>query len=92
MLGGGDISNEYLADGVGELANMIAGVAKSILAENRIKTFISIPRTVMGLGHYIHRPKQVPCVEIKFESDMGDMVLDVALKVARQPATTPSPA
>ena len=89
MLGDEEVSNEFLADGVGELANMIAGVAKTILAEQGIKTFISIPRVILGLSHYIHRPKEVPCVEIEFETEMGNLVLEVALKVLQEaPATS----
>jgi len=87
MLGDEDVTDEYIADGVGELANMVAGVAKTALAESGIRTFISIPRTVIGAGHYVHRPKDVPCVEIKFESDLGSVVLDLALKVVPEVST-----
>jgi chemotaxis protein CheX len=84
MLGEEDVSNEFLADGVGELANMIAGAAKSVLAEKGIKTYISIPRVILGSNHYIHRPKEVPCVKIDFTSELGDIVLEVALKVLQE--------
>ena len=70
-----------ISDALGELANMVAGVAKTTLAERGVKTFISIPRAVIGAGHYVHRPKNVQCVEIKFESDMGTVVLDLAIRV-----------
>ena len=81
MLGGDEANDDDIADGVGELANMVAGVAKTALAERGVKTFISIPRAVIGAGHYVHRPKNVQCVEIKFESDMGTVVLDLAIRV-----------
>jgi chemotaxis protein CheX len=86
MLGDEDVSSEFIADGVGELANMIAGVAKTILAQEGITTFISIPRVILGLSHYIHRPKEVPCVAVDFSTEMGDVVLEVALKVLQETA------
>ena len=90
MLGDEDVSSEFIADGVGELANMIAGVAKTILAEDGVKTFISIPRVVLGLNHYIHRPKEVPCVAVYFSSEMGDIALEVALKVLQEVPAGPA--
>jgi len=89
LLGESNISDDCLADGIGELANMIAGAAKAILASNGIKTFISIPRVVMGHGHCIYRPKEVPCVEIAFETELGNVTLEVCLKVLQEaPAAT----
>jgi len=74
-------SNENVAEGVCELAKLVAARARDILAESGIKAFMSIPRAVIGNCHYIHMPKKVPCVEIEFESELGRFTLEVALKV-----------
>jgi len=92
LLGKGEVSDDNVADGIGELANMIAGAAKTILASQGIKTFISIPRVVMGQGHYINRPKEVPCVEIAFETELGNVTLEVALKVLQENPVAALPA
>jgi len=84
MSGGEDHSNtsdDSVADGICELANMIAEQAKSKLTEMNVKTYISIPRVILGSGHYISRPKEVPCVEIEFDSEAGPFTLGVAFKV-----------
>ena len=88
MLGDQNVTEDYMADGIGELANMIAGSAKAILASNGIKTFISIPRVVLGQSHYIYRPKEVPCVEIAFDTDLGGVTLEICLKVLQETPVT----
>ena len=91
MRGDENVSDDYVADGIGELANMIAGAAKAILASNGIKTFISIPRIVLGQSHCIYRPKEVPCVEIAFDTDLGAVTLEICLKVVLEvPAAAPA--
>lgn len=75
------VSDDRVADAVCELANTIAERAKTKLTEMNIKTYISIARVVLGTGHYISRPKEVPCVEIEFDSEAGPFTLGVAFKV-----------
>jgi len=83
MLGGQDETDESIvADGIGELANMIAGRAKHMLYENELKIFHSIPRVIMGKDHFLHRPKGVPCISIEFQSDLGKFVMEIALKAS----------
>ncbi|HUW32066.1 MAG TPA: chemotaxis protein CheX [Planctomycetota bacterium] len=89
MLGTEEMSDDSLADGIGDLANMVAGSAKAILADSGVRTFISIPRVVLGQAHYIYRPREVPCVEIAFDTDLGAVTLEICLKVLQE---TPTPA
>jgi len=90
MRGEQNVSDDFIADGIGELANRIADAAKTILAKSGIKTFISIPRVVMGQNHHIYRPKEVPCVEIVFDTELGSVTLEICLKVL--PEAAPQPA
>jgi len=92
MVGENDPTKDHIADGVGELVNMVAGMAKGLLAGSGIKTFIAIPRVIFGLGHFIHRPKGVPCVMVRFETEMGNLVLEVALKVLQKTSSSSSQA
>jgi len=79
-----DISADCLLESVCGLAEMAVEKARDLLAESGIKAFTSIPRVVMGSSHYIHTPREVPCVEIEFESELGPFTLEVALKVLNE--------
>jgi len=89
MTGEEELSDDSLADGIGELAAMVAGAANALLDANGVKTFMSIPRVVLGQAHYIYRPKEVPCVEIAFDTDLGMVTLEICLKELQE---TPAPA
>lgn len=51
---------EELRDVVGELANISAGGAKTILSEHGFKLSISLPTVVVGADHYLSSPAAVP--------------------------------
>jgi len=84
MVGEDNPSRDHIADGVGELVNMVAGMAKGLLADSGLKTYIAIPRVIFGLGHFIHRPKGVTCVQVQFETDLGGLALEVALNIHKE--------
>lgn len=69
-------------DAVGELTNMVAGGAKRELATQGLGFKIGIPNVVVGQGHTVVRPKNVPTVCVHFNSDEGKFVLEVCLKRA----------
>jgi len=73
--------DEQVKDAVGELANMVAGGAKSALAAAGYDLRISIPSVIVGPGHTISRPRGVPCIEIPFETDRGGFCVDLCLKL-----------
>jgi chemotaxis protein CheX len=69
--------NEDCTDAIGEIANMIAGNAKTDFpVEN---TSISVPSVVIG-KHKITYPSGVPIVSIPCETSAGRLVIDIALK------------
>lgn len=72
------------ADAVGELANMIAGSAKTSFGRS---TNISVPSIIMGPGHVIARLHDVPCIIIPCSTPFGDFAVEVNLK----PSPTPQP-
>ncbi len=69
-------------DAVGELTNMVAGGAKRDLAAHHLGFKIGIPNVVVGQGHAVVRPKNVPTVCVHFDSSEGPFVLEVCLKRA----------
>jgi chemotaxis protein CheX len=64
-------------DAVGELANMIAGSAKTRFGGG---TSISVPSVILGTGHVIGRLHDVPCIVIPCESSAGAFAVEVSIK------------
>jgi chemotaxis protein CheX len=65
------------ADGVGELANMIAGSAKTAFGGG---TAISVPSIIMGRGHTIAHLHDVPCLVIPCRTAAGEFAVEVNIK------------
>ncbi len=67
-------------DAIGELTNMVAGRAKKRFSERNIKLKISTPNVVVGKNHTIVAPKNTPSIVIPFESDAGELAIQVSLR------------
>jgi chemotaxis protein CheX len=67
-----------LADGIGELANIIAGNAKKDLTQFQLS--ISLPNVIIGKGHIIANPSGVPAMIVPFVSPLGNFAMEVSLK------------
>jgi chemotaxis protein CheX len=67
-----------LIDGVGELANIIAGNAKQHL--NGLDLSISLPNVVVGNDHIIGNKSGIPTIVVPFGSDLGDFAMEISLK------------
>lgn len=65
------------ADAIGELANMIAGAAKSNMGAN---ANITVPNVITGKGHRVSRPSDVPCLVIPCSTPIGNFAVEVAIK------------
>lgn len=74
-------SSPDFADAVGELANMIAGSAKSSLGA---AASITVPNVIIGAGHVIARLSGVPCVVIPCTTPVGDFAVEVNIRQAKQ--------
>ncbi len=72
------IVGEELTDGIGEIANIIAGSAKQHLTNYKLS--ISLPNVVVGAGHKIQVPSGVPTVVVPLQTDIGSFAMEVALK------------
>ena len=67
------------ADALGELTNMIAGAAKKDFGAN---ASISIPTVVMGAGHVITRPSDVPCVSVPCTAGGATFAVELSIRMA----------
>jgi CheY-specific phosphatase CheX len=65
-----------IADGVGEIVNMIAGNAKAALADYVVT--LSFPEVIRGKGHEIGFHRHSDIVTFGFSSEIGDCIVIVA--------------
>ena len=70
--------NDDCTDAIGEIANMIAGNAKTDFPTS--DNSISVPSVVVG-KHKVSYPTGVPVITIPCILDKGEMFIEVALKV-----------
>ena len=76
--------NGDVVDAIGELANIIAGSAKSQL--EHLDLSVSLPSVITGKGHCIQFPTKVTPICIPFDSDWGLITVEVGLS---EPHATP---
>ena len=69
--------SDDFSDAIGELVNMVSGNAKGMF-ENR-DVSISCPSVVLGVGHKIASPKDVPCIVIPCDTDCGEFVIEIMI-------------
>ncbi len=73
--------DEDSTDAIGEIANMIAGNAKTDFPEGN--NSISVPSVVVG-KHQVSYPSGLPIITIPCKTEKGQMVIEVALKANSQ--------
>lgn len=69
-----------LTDGIGELANIIAGFAKKDLAQYKLS--ISLPNVIVGRNHIINTPTGAQTIIVPFTCAIGDFCMEVSLKTS----------
>lgn len=70
--------NDDVLDAVGELANVIAGQAKTDLEQYDLS--VSLPNVITGEGHEIRFPSTTPPLVVPFKTDFGPMRLEVGFE------------
>ncbi|MFW5735579.1 MAG: chemotaxis protein CheX [Oceanidesulfovibrio sp.] len=83
MLGGEELApyGNDVRDGVGELTNMIAGLARRDLAHLGMKFHASVPEVLMGPEHRVEHLAKGPVLSIPFTCPCGDLVVEVCLDI-----------
>lgn len=73
-------ANQEVFDGVGEITNMISGVARTHMEKEGMQVYAAIPSVVYGKNHTINHILKSPSIVIPFETDHGAFVVDVCIK------------
>jgi len=67
-----------VADGIGEIANIVAGAAKPELAALGIDGCdVSLPTVVLGAQHHVFRRRDARCCAVRFRSGVGPFLLQL---------------
>jgi chemotaxis protein CheX len=74
--------NAQVVDTVGELANMIAGAAKSQLSQYQLS--IGLPSVICGKNHSIGFPSNSTPILLPFDSPIGPICIEVGLANSTQ--------
>lgn len=73
--------DKSVCDAVGEMVNIIAGSASALLPQNSSSVIDrSIPSVILGRGHKIHHPPNIPCININFQTEIGAFAMQVSFK------------
>ncbi len=75
--------HEDFADAIGELANMVAGGAKSQFEGLDIS--ISLPNVIVGEHHNVAASKASPRIVIPCDTDAGEFFVEVGMVLAKKP-------
>jgi chemotaxis protein CheX len=71
----------FVADGVGELVNIIAGNAKRQLVKLGFQDLsVSLPNVVVGRHRTVWRSSDMPCLVTRFGSELGPFCLEVNIR------------
>jgi chemotaxis protein CheX len=71
--------NLMVADGIGEIANIIAGNAKQYFNHKALK--LSLPYVGRGVGGKIVMGKGIEDIVVPLNSDLGEFALEIALRI-----------
>lgn len=75
-----EVINGDIEDAVGEITNMVSGVARKKLEYQGMIVSAAIPTVVLGKGHSIMHVLGGPSIIIPFDTDAGAFVVDVCMK------------
>jgi len=73
--------NDEVRDAVGEITNMISGVARKMLESQGLNIQAAIPTIVSGENHAILHVLGGPSVIIPFQTEAGQFYVDVCMNV-----------
>ncbi|MHC4549580.1 MAG: chemotaxis protein CheX [Planctomycetota bacterium] len=72
--------DQDVADGIGELVNVIAGLAKRGLAKIGIRECrTSLPNVILGSQHRVFHQRDAHCFAAHFSSEIGSFLLQILL-------------
>jgi chemotaxis protein CheX len=72
-----EVDDAILGDGIGEMANIVAGVAKSRLSNEDCPLRLSLPSVIVASGHVLPFVEQPEVAHLRLVSDLGEFSLRV---------------
>ena len=75
-----ETADKDVFDAVGEITNMISGVARTYLEKQGMTVYAAIPTVIYGKNHTIDPVLDSPSIIIPFSTEKGDFVVDVCIK------------
>jgi chemotaxis protein CheX len=76
-----ELDEETLRDGVGEMANIVAGNAKTRLAEAQLTFLVSLPSIVVGEDHHVTMFKGQKFLSRRIHTELGDFAIYLWLQL-----------
>jgi chemotaxis protein CheX len=73
-------ANREIFDAVGEITNMISGVARTYMEKAGMTVYAAIPAVIYGKNHSIDPILDSPSIIIPFSTEKGTFVVDVCIK------------
>lgn len=80
-----DLTPEDVHDGIGEIINMITGSAKAVLNEQGSSITITIPTVIIGYGHQIAHPRDIPVVVMILEVNNQPFAIQLCMTSEKTP-------
>jgi len=80
-----DLTPEDLHLDIGEIIKMISGAAKAVLNEKSGMISITIPTVIIGFGHQIAHPRDVPVVVLIFEVNNQSFAIQLCISSEKTP-------
>jgi chemotaxis protein CheX len=75
-----EITHDDIQDCVGEIVNMVAGGAKTVLHSTEYNMDFTLPTIVSGRGHELYHRPDITDVSVIFELEsVGEFALDVCI-------------
>jgi chemotaxis protein CheX len=75
-----EVDEDLVRDCVGEIANVVAGQAKALLAGTAYHFTFAVPRVVVGAGQQVAPGQGVDCLVAAFRCEQGEFALQLFLK------------
>lgn len=71
-----DEFSPYVADGIGEITNIVAGNAQKYASGHRLE--LSLPNVVIGANHRIRGTSGAPVITVPLKCEWGDFEMEVS--------------
>ena len=84
-----DADHADFADALGELANMVAGGAKSQF--QGLDIAISLPSVIVGKDHNVSASRNTPRLVIPCTTQAGEFAVEIGMVMGKKPAQVSSP-